>query len=142
MTMWQWGLAALATLTLLATVGAAALVLIKRKTRRLADHTPEIAILCQRLIADPQVSLSQKFKLRALGGYLALPLDLIPDFIPIIGRLDDALVAGVAIRVALRSTDRHLIDHHWPGTQPPPKAITRRGLLRRATNHAGPSAAC
>jgi uncharacterized membrane protein YkvA (DUF1232 family) len=141
MTLWQWGLTALATVTLLAAMAAAALMLITRKTRRLADHAAEIAILCRRLIADSRVSQLQKLKLRALVGYLALPLDLIPDFIPIIGRLDDALIAGVAIRVALRSTDAHLIDHHWPGTQPPPRAIARRGRLRRATNHARPSAA-
>jgi uncharacterized membrane protein YkvA (DUF1232 family) len=141
MTLWQWGLTALATLVLLGIVGAAVLMLIKRRTRRLAGHAPEIAILCQRLIADPRVPALERLKLRVLAGYLALPLDLIPDFIPIIGRLDDALIAGVAIRVALRATDAHLIDHHWPGELPPPKAIGRRGLLRRATNHVRSSAA-
>jgi uncharacterized membrane protein YkvA (DUF1232 family) len=141
MTLWQWGLTALAILVLFGTMAAAAVMLIKRRTRRLADHAPQIAILCQRLIADPRLPALDKLKLRVLAGYLALPLDLIPDFIPIIGRLDDALIAGIAIRVALRSTDAHLIGHHWPGTQPPPNAIAGRRLRRRASNHVRASAA-
>jgi len=105
MTLWQWGLIALATLTLLGALATLALAAIKRKARTLAGYAPEITILCARLVDDPRVSPFDKLKLRALAWYLGLRLDLIPDFIPIIGRLDDALVVAVAIRTALTSAD-------------------------------------
>ena len=136
MTLWQWGLIALATLALLGAACFATLALIKRKARGLARHAPDCIILCRRLVDDPRVPARHKLLLRALGGYLALPLDAIPDFIPIIGRLDDALIVALAIRTALRSADAELIRQHWPGPQPAPKSI-----LRRAKGRARPVAA-
>jgi uncharacterized membrane protein YkvA (DUF1232 family) len=131
MTLWQWGLIALATLTLATTAIAITLALIKCKTRRFAEHAPEVTLLCRGLIDDPRVSPFNKLVLRALVRYLELPLDLIPDFIRIIGRLDDALVVGLAIRTAVRSADPELIRQHWPGPEAPPKHI-----LKRAKGHA------
>jgi uncharacterized membrane protein YkvA (DUF1232 family) len=130
MTVWQWALIALATLAIVGATGVAMLALIKRRARGLARHAPEVTILCRRLIDDPRVSPIDKLKLRALAGYLSLRLDLIPDFIPIIGRLDDALVVALAIRTALRSADAELIRKHWPGPQPPPSRILRRAKGR------------
>jgi uncharacterized membrane protein YkvA (DUF1232 family) len=133
MTLWQWGLIALATLTLATTAVATTFALIKRKTRRIARHAPEVTVLCRGLIADPRVSPFHKLVLRVLVGYLQLPLDLIPDFIPIIGRLDDALVVGLAIRIALRSASPELIRQHWPGPETPPKYILKRAKGRART---------
>ena len=84
---------------------------------------------------DPRVSPFDKLKLRALAWYLSLRLDLIPDFIPIIGRLDDALVVAIAIHTAIKSADADLIRQHWPGPQPAPNSILRRakGRTRPAT---------
>jgi uncharacterized membrane protein YkvA (DUF1232 family) len=133
MTVWQWGLIALATLTLLGTAAGLGLALIKRKARTLARYAPEIVIVCERLINDPRVSPIDKLKLRALSWYLGLRLDLIPDFIPIIGRLDDALVVAAAIRTVLKSADADLIRNNWPGPGPVPNSI-----LRRAKGHVRP----
>ena len=101
----------------------------------LAGYAPEITILCERLVNDPRVSPFDKLKLRALAWYLSLRLDLIPDFIPIIGRLDDALVVAIAIHTAIKSADADLIRQHWPGPQPAPNSILRRakGRTRPAT---------
>jgi uncharacterized membrane protein YkvA (DUF1232 family) len=140
MNLWQWGLIALGTLGLIGAACAATVALIKRKARGLAQHAGDIAILCRRLITDPRVSPIDKLKLRALAGYLALPLDLIPDFIPIIGRLDDALVVALAIRTALRSADSELICQHWPGPQPPPRNILHRARGRARSSTAWSSA--
>jgi uncharacterized membrane protein YkvA (DUF1232 family) len=140
MTLWQWGLIVLATLGLLGATSAATLPLIKRKARGLARHAPDCIILCRRLIADPRVPVRHKLALRALAGYLELPLDLIPDFIPIIGRLDDALVVALAIRAARRSADAELIRQHWPGPQPPPNSILRRAKGRTRSAAASASA--
>ena len=135
MTLWQWGLIALTTLALLGLTAAAALALIKRKASRLAAQAPEIRVLCHGLIHDPRVLPHHRLVLRALARYLELPLDLIPDFIPIVGRLDDALITALAIRIAMRSANVKLIRQHWPGPQPPPKTIMRRakGRTRPAT---------
>ena len=133
MTLWQWGLIALATLALATTAVAATLALVKRKTRRFAQHAPEVALLCRDLIGDPRVSPFHKLVLRVLVGYLELPLDLIPDFVPIIGRLDDALVVGLAIRTALRSADPDLVRRYWPGPEAPPKHILKRAKGRART---------
>jgi uncharacterized membrane protein YkvA (DUF1232 family) len=130
MTLWQWGLIALVTLAALGLAVAAMLALIKRRASRLADHAPEIRILCQGLIDDPRVLPHHRFVLRALVRYLELPLDLIPDFIPIVGRLDDALITALAIRVAMRSANAELIRQYWPGPQPPPKSLLRRAKGR------------
>jgi uncharacterized membrane protein YkvA (DUF1232 family) len=136
MTLWQWGLIALATLVLIVAACAASLALIKRKARDLAQHAPEITILCRRLIDDRRVSPIDRLKLRALAGYLSLRFDLIPDFIPIIGRLDDALIIALAIRTALRSADAELIRQHWPGPQPAPNNILRRAKGRSRSSAA------
>ena len=133
MTLWQWGLIALATLTLATTAVATTVALIKRKARRFAQHAPQVTLLCRDLISDPRVSPFDKLVLRVLVGYLELPLDLIPDFIPIIGRLDDALVVGLAIRTALRSASPELIRQHWPGPGAPPKHILERAKGRART---------
>jgi uncharacterized membrane protein YkvA (DUF1232 family) len=130
MTLWQWGLLTLAVFALLVCAVGAALVLVRRRARKLADHAPEIRLLCEGLIDDPRVLPHHRFVLRALVGYLNLPLDLIPDFIPIIGRLDDALITALAIRVALRSANPELVRQHWPGPQPPPRSILRRAKGR------------
>lgn len=135
MTVWQWGLIALATLVLAGAASATTLAVIKRRIRRLSDHAPEVRILCQALINDPRVLPHHKLVLRALARYLDLPLDLIPDFIPIIGRLDDQLITALAIRTAMRFANADLIRQHWPGPQPPPKSI-----LRHAKGHTRSSA--
>jgi uncharacterized membrane protein YkvA (DUF1232 family) len=136
MTVWQWGLIALATLALLGAVSALLLAVIKRKARTLAGYVPEVQILCVRLIADPRVSPFDKLKLRALAWYLGLRLDLIPDFVPVVGRLDDALVVAIAIHTALKSADADLIRQHWPGPHAAPNSV-----LRRAKGRARPGAA-
>jgi uncharacterized membrane protein YkvA (DUF1232 family) len=65
-----------------------------------------------------------------LARYLELPLDLIPDVIPIIGRLDDALITALAIRAAMRAANADLIRQYWPGPQAPPKSILRHAKGR------------
>jgi uncharacterized membrane protein YkvA (DUF1232 family) len=130
MTFWQWALIALGALALFGTAAATLVALIKHRAGRLADQAPQIRVLCQGLIDDPRVLPHHRLVLRALAGYLDLPIDLIPDFIPIIGRLDDALVTSLAIRLALRWANADLIRQHWPGPQPPPKSILRRAKGR------------
>jgi uncharacterized membrane protein YkvA (DUF1232 family) len=72
-------------------------------------------VLFRRLLADPRVPRSRKLLLAASIGYLALPFDLVPDFIPVAGQLDDAIVVVLALRAVLREGGPELLAEHWPG---------------------------
>jgi uncharacterized membrane protein YkvA (DUF1232 family) len=53
--------------------------------------------------------------LAGVGVYLSIPFDVVPDFIPVVGQLDDALVVAAALRSVLRASGRELVREHWPG---------------------------
>jgi uncharacterized membrane protein YkvA (DUF1232 family) len=93
------------------------LVLVGRRTeaRALAGFIPDCVILLRRLLVDERVPRKRRFVLVALVGYLLMPLDLVPDFIPVAGQLDDVMIAAAALRYALRSGGPELLEEHWPG---------------------------
>ena len=88
----------------------------RSRTAEIARLVPDCAILFARLARDPRLARRHKLVLLAAGGYLALPFDLVPDFIPVAGQLDDALVVWAALRSVLRSAGPDLLAEHWPGT--------------------------
>jgi uncharacterized membrane protein YkvA (DUF1232 family) len=49
--------------------------------------------------------------------YLAMPLDLIPDFIPVVGQLDDALLVAAVFGYVARSAGREVVEELWPGSE-------------------------
>jgi uncharacterized membrane protein YkvA (DUF1232 family) len=86
---------------------------------------PDTIRLVRRLAADPDLPRSVRRTLWLLGLYLASPIDLIPDFVPILGYADDAIVAAVALRRVVRVAGAEAIDRHWTGT-PAGLVIVRR----------------
>ena len=84
-------------------VGGLLLVGRRGAARALGLFIPDCLVLLRRLLADDRVPTRRKLVLVALVGYLALPIDLVPDFIPIAGQLDDVIVAALALRYVLRS---------------------------------------
>jgi len=77
---------------------------------------PQLARLIARLVGDPVLPRSAKIALAAAALYLASPIDLIPDFIPFLGYLDDVLLAAVVVDGILNYVDRGLVLRYWPGT--------------------------
>jgi len=83
--------------------------------RAVAGFIPDCLVLVRRLLADPRVPRRRKALLWLLVGYLALPFDLVPDFIPVAGQLDDAIAVALVLRAVLRSGGPMLLGEHWPG---------------------------
>jgi uncharacterized membrane protein YkvA (DUF1232 family) len=83
--------------------------------RELASLLPNLIRLFAGLMRDRRVPLRAKVVLALAGLWLASPIDLIPDFIPVAGSLDDAIVAALALRFVLRTTDRAVLEEHWRG---------------------------
>jgi uncharacterized membrane protein YkvA (DUF1232 family) len=112
---------------LLWALAVAALALAGRgaDARALARFVPDCVVLFRRLLGDERIPRRRKLALVALLGYLASPIDLVPDFIPVVGVLDDALAVALVLRFVLRAADDDLLAEHWPG---PPQALA---LLRR-----------
>lgn len=104
------------------------LLLAGRRTdaRAWGGFIPDGVVLVGRLVRDPRVAGWRKAALVALAGYLALPFDLVPDFIPIAGQADDAILLAIVLRVVLRGGGTALLDEHWPG--PPASLRVVRGL--------------
>lgn len=64
------------------------------------------------LFSDPRVPLWSRFVAIALAAYLASPIDLIPDFIPVLGQLDDLVIVMLGAGLLLRSVPRYVIEEH------------------------------
>jgi uncharacterized membrane protein YkvA (DUF1232 family) len=77
---------------------------------------PDLIRLLRRLAADPSLPRGVRIRLGLLIVYLASPIDLIPDFIPVLGYADDALIVAIALRSVTRHAGPQAIDRHWPGT--------------------------
>lgn len=85
--------------------------------RALATFVPDCIALVTRLARDSRVPRRRKLLLLALAGYLALPFDLVPDFIPVVGQLDDAIVVGLVLRRFVRAGGEPLLRELWPGPE-------------------------
>jgi uncharacterized membrane protein YkvA (DUF1232 family) len=115
----QWLLvSAIIALALYVLFVAALLVAGRRSAARaLAGFIPDCIVLLRRLLGDERIARRRKVVLVALVAYLAMPIDLVPDFIPVAGQLDDVIVAALALRFALRSGGPGMLREHWPGPE-------------------------
>ncbi|HET7327426.1 MAG TPA: YkvA family protein [Nocardioidaceae bacterium] len=86
---------------------------------------PDLIRLLRRLAADSGLPRSVRIRLGLLLIYLASPIDLVPDFIPVVGYADDAIVVALVLRAVVRRAGPDAVSRHWPGT-PQGLAIIRR----------------
>lgn len=95
----------------------AALVAVGRGSaaRELATLIPNVVSLFRGMLRDPRVSRGSKFWLWFAIVWLVSPIDLIPEFVPVAGPLDDAIVAALVLRHVLRRTDASVLSEHWRG---------------------------
>jgi uncharacterized membrane protein YkvA (DUF1232 family) len=83
--------------------------------RELAVLVPNLVVLFRGLLRDDRVPRATKGLVWFALAWLASPIDLIPEFIPVLGPLDDALVAALLLRHVLRRTERDVLIDHWQG---------------------------
>ncbi len=129
MTGWEWTAVAFGTTLILYVLFVLVLLVAGRRqeARALAGFVPDCALLFTRLARDSRVPRRHKLILGGLVAYLALPFDVVPDFIPVAGQLDDALLVAIVLRTILRGSGRQLVEEHWHG---PPSSLAF--LLRLA----------
>ena len=77
---------------------------------------PDTLRLLRRLAGDPALPRGVRTRLWLLFVYLAFPFDLIPDFIPVIGYADDAIIVAAVLRSVVRRASADAVRRHWPGT--------------------------
>ncbi len=112
-------------------IAIAALFLAGRRSaaREVATLLPNLAFLFKGLARDSRVPRSSKILVVFAAAWIISPIDLIPEFIPVLGPLDDAVVAALVLRRLLRTLDKHVVLEHWRGD---PKTIERLiGLFDR-----------
>jgi uncharacterized membrane protein YkvA (DUF1232 family) len=99
-----------------------ALVLAGRResARALAGFVPDCVVLFGRLMREPRVGRGHRLLVAGSVLYLASPIDLVPDFVPVAGQIDDAIIVGASLRLVLRASGPGLIEEHWPG---PPSSL-------------------
>jgi uncharacterized membrane protein YkvA (DUF1232 family) len=116
---WQWILVGLILTFALYILFIAALFAAGRRTdaRALATFIPDCFVLFQGLVRDPRVPASRKLLLVAMMAYLAMPFDLVPDFIPVAGQLDDAIIVALVLRMLARTGGPDLVRELWRGPQ-------------------------
>ncbi|MFG6191585.1 YkvA family protein [Nonomuraea sp. JJY05] len=93
---------------------------------------PDMLRLVRRLAADRTLPRGVRIQLGLLLAYLAFPLDLIPDFIPVLGYADDAIIVAAVLRSVVRRAGMAAVERHWPGSADGLAALVRlTGLSER-----------
>ena len=98
---------------------------------------PDLLRLQRRLAADSDLPRAVRVRLWLLFAYLAIPIDLVPDFVPVLGYADDAIMVSLVLRSVVRRAGAPVIRRHWPGTDDGLAALARlTGLPLTQTNTA------
>lgn len=107
----------------------------RRQSRRadlrgMVRLVPDVVRLVTRLARDPSLPRGVRVRLGLLLGYLALPIDLVPDVVPVVGYADDVVVVALVLRCVARRAGPDAIERHWPGTPDGLAAVLRLAGVR------------
>lgn len=135
MTFWWELLIGVAAALLLAWVALLVTLIVVRPRGGLLKEAvrllPDALRLIRRLAADRSLPRGVRVRLTLLMIYLAFPIDLIPDFIPVLGYADDAIVATAVLRAVVRRAGLAAVRAHWPGTEDGFRAVVHLTGLDR-----------
>jgi uncharacterized membrane protein YkvA (DUF1232 family) len=95
---------------------------------------PDVLRLVRRLAADPTLPRGVRVRLALLLAYLAIPIDVIPDFVPVLGYADDAIIVTAVLRSVVRRAGLDAVRANWPGTDDGFTALTRLTGLAPSSN--------
>jgi uncharacterized membrane protein YkvA (DUF1232 family) len=101
--------------------------------RELAGLLPNLVALFRGLLRDPRVPRGTKLWIGFAVAWLISPIDLIPEFVPIAGPLDDAIVAALVLRHVLKRAGREVVEGHWRGDPATLRLILRAGGISPRT---------
>jgi uncharacterized membrane protein YkvA (DUF1232 family) len=113
------GIGVAVALALVWTALVAALLLVRPKDALLQEAMrilPDTIRLLRRLAADGSISVAVRARVWLLFLYLAMPVDLVPDFVPVLGYADDAIVVAAVLRSVVRGAGPDAVRRNWPGT--------------------------
>ena len=125
---WSWVVAVGGGLLFLWLALAVALWVVRPDDARVREALrllPDLVRLLRRLAADRSLPRGLRVRLWLLLGYLAMPFDLVPDFVPVIGYADDAVLVAVVLRSVVRRAGTEAVERYWPGTPDGLAAIGR-----------------
>jgi uncharacterized membrane protein YkvA (DUF1232 family) len=95
---------------------------------------PDVLRLLRRLATDTALPRGVRVRLWLLLGYLAIPIDLVPDFVPVLGYADDAIVVMWVLRSVVRRAGPDPVRRHWPGSPEGLAALWRLCGLRQTSS--------
>jgi uncharacterized membrane protein YkvA (DUF1232 family) len=99
-----------------------------RSLREAARLLPDTLRLLRRLATDTDIARRVRWVVWVLVVYLALPIDLVPDFIPVVGYADDLILVALVLRHVLRRSGTDKLREHWPGK--PEELVALHRMLR------------
>ena len=110
-----------------------ALAIVGKRTaaKELAMFLPNLLLLFRGLVRDPRCPRRSKALLLFAAAWIASPIDLIPEFIPFLGPLDDAVLAALVLRHVLKKAGPEVIQDHWRGDPATIERLLRASNLRR-----------
>ena len=134
---WWDALVGLAAALLLAWLALVIMLVVARPRGGLLREAmrvlPDVLRLVRRLAADKTLPRGVRVRLGLLLAYLAFPIDLIPDFIPVLGYADDAIIVTAVLRSVVRRAGIDAVCAHWPGTDDGFAALARLAGLNQTT---------
>jgi uncharacterized membrane protein YkvA (DUF1232 family) len=96
--------------------------------RELATLLPNLVRMCRTLLRDPRVPRGSKVLVGFAVLWFISPIDLVPEFIPVLGPLDDAILAALVVRHLVKRAGREVVAEAWPGD---PSTLERMFRLAR-----------
>jgi uncharacterized membrane protein YkvA (DUF1232 family) len=116
---WVRGIAVLAGIVIVVWLALVAVIWLHRPSRHLAGAAlrllPDTLRMLRSIMRDPSTPRVERWLLIGLFAWLASPIDLLPEFLPGIGPLDDIVVAALVLRRVARRLGRDRLRMHWPG---------------------------